>query len=65
VLVSWVPYRCPPAVAARGEVSGAGHQVVPCQAPGCRSVSYPPRCDPTWLKLVRIRRAVDAVECLA
>jgi hypothetical protein len=46
VIVSWMPCDCPPAVADRGGVSGAGHQVVYCNAAeGCRSVWYSPRCE--------------------
>jgi len=47
VIVSWVTCHCPPAVAARGQYGGAGHQAVYCNAePGCQSVWYRPPHEP-------------------
>jgi len=45
ITVGWSPCDCPPAVAAHGEVSGAGHLVVWCNQPGCNSRWYRPRCE--------------------
>jgi hypothetical protein len=43
ITVSWPMCDCPPAVAERGEYSGAGHLAVYCAAsPGCRPVWYRP-----------------------
>ena len=44
IIVSWLPCDCAPARALRSH--GPGHQVVYCQAEGCRSVWYKPRHEP-------------------
>jgi hypothetical protein len=46
ITVNWSPCTCAPAVAARGQVPGAGHLVVGCDTPGCRSRWYEPRHEP-------------------
>jgi DNA-binding transcriptional MocR family regulator len=45
IIVAWQPCECGPAAAEREH--GPGHLVVHCQAPGCRSAWYRPRCEPS------------------
>ncbi|HUZ38137.1 MAG TPA: hypothetical protein VMV17_17585 [Streptosporangiaceae bacterium] len=46
IIVGWSPFRCEPALVARGSVGGAGHRVVHCGTEGRRSTWYVPRHDP-------------------
>ncbi len=48
MIVSWRLCDCPPAVAAHGELAGAGHLVVYCRGDEdrCQSIWYQPRHEP-------------------